>query len=64
MEFRTLLGKCRCGLVMTRRSFKYHRCEITRNAARAVRSHHTFIDLTRNRDDSNVIDLTSDDSQN
>jgi hypothetical protein len=40
-EFRRLLGKCQCGLIMTRRSFKYHTCAPVR-----------VIDLTVDSDDS------------
>jgi hypothetical protein len=44
-EFRRLLGKCQCGLIMTRRAFKYHTCA-------RVRDHRTIIDLTVDSDDS------------
>lgn len=57
-RLRKLLAKCRCGLIMTRRVFKYHICAQT-----LVQP--TIIDLTsdtNNADssDSALIDLTVD----
>lgn len=52
-EFRALLGrmgKCKCGMIMTQRVFKEHRCK-----ADLIRP------LKRARFDDLVIDLTEDD---
>jgi hypothetical protein len=59
-EFRNILGKCRCGLVMTRRVLRYHDCA-------QKRINPTVIDLTQDSDDDGdrprpmVIDLTLED---
>jgi hypothetical protein len=55
-EFRRLLGKCRCGLVMTRRSFKYHTCA-------HVQVHRRVVDLTHSSVDIDLTANDSDDSQ-
>jgi hypothetical protein len=54
-EVRKLLATCRCGMVMTRRVFKYHTC-----AQKLVQP--PIIDLTSSTD-AEVIDLTVDSVQ-
>ena len=58
VEFRKLLARCQCGLIMMNRAFRRHEC-----AQIAVVQHRVIIDLTSDTDEnsqSNIINLTLD----